>query len=739
MTTHINSENYLLSLLKSYISHNDLESIINIKDFLTIDDPTILEMALQSRNIEIIKYFLHNDYAIPKNVDNISILHYIIQYKLDEIFMDFCLSISNIKEYINYIENYEENTLNVLSLAIFHNCDISIIKYLLDNTDNLNYVDENGDTALILAAKFMRRETINLLLEYNININISNKIGHNVLFYLFRNMDIELINIILKRGATFVIDDIIDLNVFKNNKATIFDIIKDNNYSWHINDIDLVLKKCIDNKYYNLLYYFGKRLDINDVKLEGYPILFYILENYEEKSFKILIDILTILNYDMNNLDKYNNNLLHHIFKTEPKLIFTLEKYIDLEKISINHCNEQQETPLIYLFKNSIQTKEIYEKLFELYKDIDILIKDCNHYTFIDYLLMNTQYENIDEEANLYNINMLSYIDGKEPIFILKLADKYYSVYQYIHKHFDFNIMILKNIKHIYEPLTYLMIKMFEDKSINKETIKVLSYLIDYKKDLPEDFIKYLLENNCITIIDKFEIIENYIQNHFKIDFLLEEDIYSEYLYYNKTTLLHYIVSIDLPEELMVFYISKIYDDDNKMKEHINIIDENGYTPIQILLKNKNYMWIDEIFKVLEVFILFGAFLNIPIDTTSNLKIPSYLISHKNLIKHIPKNILAAIILYLENDEFIEVCREYENISNILEKVCKKEEMKDNCYICYCNDIDDYYYECVNKHKYHHGCLIGYYNKVNVDINCFYCKSKYDFRKVYKCLLDKEQ
>jgi hypothetical protein len=483
-------------------------------------------------------------------------------------------------------------------------------------------------------------------------------------------------------------------------------------------------------------------IDINKITIEGLPILFYILENYEEKSFKILIDILTRLNYNLNNLDDCNNNLLHYIFKTNTKLFFILEKYIDYKNISINNCNNNEETPLIYLFKSGIQTKEIYEKLFDIYKDIDILAKDNDHYTFIDYLLINTQFENIEEEFKIYNINILAYIDGKDPIFILKLADKYYNVYQYINEHFDFNIMILKNIKHIFEPLTYLIIKMYEDNAINKETIKVISYLIDYKKDLPEDFVKYLLEHNCITIIDKFEIIENYIQNHINIDFLLEEDIHSEYLYYNKTTLLHFIVSIDLPEELMVYYISIIYDTDDKMKEHINIVDENGFTPIQLLLKNENYKWIDQIYKILELFILFGSTLNIPIDNTIidgslNKKIPSYLVSNHNLIKYIPINILVAIIPYLNNEEYVAVCKNYDNIKEVLEKVCETIEMKDNCYICYCNDIEDYYYECDNKHKYHHECLMGYYNKVNIDINCFYCKAKYNFKKVYKCNIEK--
>jgi hypothetical protein len=739
MTSHINSENYLQVLLSNYIKNDDISSIMNIRDFLTLEDETILEMAFKSRNINIIKYFLYNDFAIPKEVENTSLLHYAIQYKMDEIFMDICNYYSDTKTLINYIEKYEENTLNLLLLAIFHNCSIDIIKYIINHTENLNYADDNGDTALILASKFMRKETFEILLEYDIDVNISNKLGYNVLFYLFRNMDIELINKVMKSGGKFVIDDVINLNIFKSNKAMIFDIIKDNIHSWTIEDNNTVMKICVDNKYYNLLYFFGKKININNIVIDENPILFYILDNFEEKSFKILIDILNRLSYDYNKTDQYNNNLLHYIFRTNPKLIFILEKYIVLEEISINHCNNDQETPLIYLFKSGIQTKDIYEKLFEIYKDIDILIKDCNHYTFIDYLLMNTQFEKIEEESNLYNINMLAYIDGKEPVFILKLADKYYSVYQYINKNFDFNIMILKNIKYIYEPLTYLIVKMYEDNIINKETIKVISYLIDYKKELPEDFIKYLLENNCITIIDKFEIIETYIKNHKKIDFLMEEEIYSEYLYYNKTTLLHYIVSIDLPEELMVYYISNIYDTDEKMKEHVNILDENYRTPIQVLIRNTNYMYIDEIFRIIEIFILFGAQLDLPIDNALNKKIPSYIVSNKNIIKDISKNILAGIMKYLDNNEFVEVCKNYENIKDVLEKIYENAEMKDNCYICYCNDIDDYYYECDNKHKYHHGCLMGYYNKVNIDINCFYCKAKYDFKKVYKCLLSKEE
>jgi len=72
-------------------------------------------------------------------------------------------------------------------------------------------------------------------------------------------------------------------------------------------------------------------------------------------------------------------------------------------------------------------------------------------------------------------------------------------------------------------------------------------------------------------------------------------------------------------------------------------------------------------------------------------------------------------------------------IDTILDNNKKVSLMKDNCYICYCNEeVHDVYYLCENNHSYHHKFLISYYKKVNVDINCFYCKGKYNFSQVYK-------
>ncbi len=102
------------------------------------------------------------------------------------------------------------------------------------------------------------------------------------------------------------------------------------------------------------------------------------------------------------------------------------------------------------------------------------------------------------------------------------------------------------------------------------------------------------------------------------------------------------------------------------------------------------------------------------------------------LFKKLPKNIIVEILKYMDNNKYIELMKYIKNMDELLEEKYENKKMESSCYICYCDDIDDYYFSCENRHNYHSKCLFGYYNKVDIDVKCFYCKGNYDFSKVYK-------
>jgi hypothetical protein len=91
-----------------------------------------------------------------------------------------------------------------------------------------------------------------------------------------------------------------------------------------------------------------------------------------------------------------------------------------------------------------------------------------------------------------------------------------------------------------------------------------------------------------------------------------------------------------------------------------------------------------------------------------------------------------------DNSKGIEVLRYLDDVDKFMEENCEEREMKEQCLVCYGND-ERPYYVCNNNHEYHYECLESYYKKFDVTVNCFYCKGRYDFSKVYRCCSKEEQ
>jgi hypothetical protein len=181
-------------------------------------------------------------------------------------------------------------------------------------------------------------------------------------------------------------------------------------------------------------------------------------------------------------------------------------------------------------------------------------------------------------------------------------------------------------------------------------------------------------------------------------------------------------------------YLNIIYKNDELLKEHIKIEDDKKLQPIQVLIKNISFLYVDDMVKILELCILFNVDLNIQLVKNNEhvITIADYLASHKTLFKKLSPYVKWAILKCMDNEKYVDLLKYITEPDEVFVEVFEKKKMESACYICYCDDIDDYYYTCENKHNYHNKCMMSYYNKVDVDIKCFYCKGRYDFSRVYK-------
>jgi ankyrin repeat protein len=78
--------------------------------------------------------------------------------------------------------NIDDGHRNPLNWAL-HELNIEIISLLITKTD-LSYIDDNGDNALLVAAKYNNTKIIKMILETDIDFTIINKENMSFLDYL---------------------------------------------------------------------------------------------------------------------------------------------------------------------------------------------------------------------------------------------------------------------------------------------------------------------------------------------------------------------------------------------------------------------------------------------------------------------------------------------------------------------------------------------------------------------------
>ncbi|OUM61479.1 hypothetical protein PIROE2DRAFT_62487 [Piromyces sp. E2] len=132
------------------------------------------------------------------------------------------------------IENIDEEFLKAVSEADINKMDLLLDEKSVDGTIlvNVNAVNKNGDTALIIASENGNLDVINLLFEYNIDLTFKDANGNNALIRAAEHGCFDVVEELLRKK--------ININLVNNNKRTALMMAAENG---HIRVVKLLIKK----------------------------------------------------------------------------------------------------------------------------------------------------------------------------------------------------------------------------------------------------------------------------------------------------------------------------------------------------------------------------------------------------------------------------------------------------------------------------------------------------------------
>ena len=339
-------------LLKNDSYEKNLKKAIFKEDYLSIE--ILSEKINISENLHLIQSVLKNTFNIKK---------YKIFFFLLKKGFYFFKEISSINILLKKIDfNFCEENL----------C-IEIIKVLLEKKFNINHIDQNGESPLIISVRKNKIKIVNFLISKKCDLDIKNKNNENSLFLACQNGNFKIIKSLIKNNCRvgFKQNDLkiplcvlISQNLFKNEKLNekilIFLIDSGVNFNNIYNDV-------------NCLYYIIQKKKID---LINYLII------YEIKINKIIIDLLCELgNYKIFSIfenlikfdqeDKYfekavnggNIKIIEYFSINSPVIYISLKIMNSFFKLIKNEKLKNIEIILINLIKKSKSNSEYGNEL----------------------------------------------------------------------------------------------------------------------------------------------------------------------------------------------------------------------------------------------------------------------------------------------------------------------------------------------------------------------------------------
>ena len=374
----------LFDLIKNH-QYDNLIQIIKGDDNIDlneVDDTGVylIQYAIMFRQRDIVALLISRNCKLDiLDTDGRSIFYLPIKFGYVDI-VRLLINFSNVVVGIPLFE-MQDNFLNIpLHYAIMFN-RFDIIEEMLNIKSNINFKDIDGNTALHLIVKNLKKENINLvemMINKKIGINHTNKLGQNALHIAIEHNNMDICKILLDNDIninTETLDDHLTpllIATIQSNYEMIKLLLK---YDPNINCQDIygnsILNHAILNKSKQIIKLFYEKINVNLINISGHIALQLFFDN----------------NYELDKLDDY-------MFKEI------------LLKTKLNLQNNVGKTSWHYLVDNNIW-----------YKYSDILLIKKNKIFIQDF-----------DGKSPYDIICEKFIEQKDK-FIYLIA---YSFYQYI-------------------------------------------------------------------------------------------------------------------------------------------------------------------------------------------------------------------------------------------------------------------------------------------------------------------
>jgi len=263
---------------------------------------------------------------------------------------------------VNY-KNESGNTALILASYFGHT---NIVKKLVQNGANLNAFDNNGVTSLIWCASENRYDIAKILIESGINVNHQDNKGYSALMWACLKGNSEIVKLLLNNNANkTLLNNNGETAMFiaqKNGKNSIVQIFA--NVSPSDNNAELLeaVKKG-DLEKINQFLLRGANINYQDSEGKT-PLIHSILSGYKEITQSILLKGANINTKDKNG----NSPAIHAILKKDIIVLTELEK----KRCDLNAEDKEGYTPLMHAVNIN---DEICIK-FLLTKKIDLNKKD---------------------------------------------------------------------------------------------------------------------------------------------------------------------------------------------------------------------------------------------------------------------------------------------------------------------------------------------------------------------------
>lgn len=350
-------------------SHNAYEFLINKFDTFQIDKEgySLLHYALINEDYKIVKDLIEN-YGFDLNLidkSNCNLLHYCSKHSNTDI-LEFILNKNeNLLESVNdksrtplfeaaFNKNgkvtkllldkgskFDINNIihvEMLTEIIFgskykniidaiKNNDIKAIEFFKHNGVDINSVDKQNNSLLIVSCMYSKPETILYLINNEVDINLHNNLGFTPLMYASKRGDIKTIYSFLTQK--------VNLNQKTKDGLSALIIAAENNNK---EIVQLLIEK-------------GALFDINDKNqvriltknlfFNGYETIIDAVINNDLKAIKFFLDN----DIDIDFSDKLGNTTL--LVATEKSNIETI-KFLVYAKANVNVVNNKNYTPLMF-------------------------------------------------------------------------------------------------------------------------------------------------------------------------------------------------------------------------------------------------------------------------------------------------------------------------------------------------------------------------------------------------------